>query len=60
MPVVTLDITHRSPFLEGRPFGPVGSYELLEGMAHFVVDPLHPSNAAIIFRAVVLAGSGVL
>ena len=47
MPVVTLDITHRSPVLEGRPFGPVGPYQLLEGLAHFAVDPLHPSNTAI-------------
>src|SRR5262249_17200576 len=47
VPVVTLDITHRSPFLEGRPFGNVGPYQLLEGMAHFAVDPLHPSNAVI-------------
>ncbi len=47
MPVVTLDITHRSPFLEGRPFGDVGPYQLLEGMAHFAVDPLHSSNATI-------------
>lgn len=47
MPIVTLDITHRSPFLEGRPFGDVGLYQLLEGRAHFAVDPLHPSNAAI-------------
>src|SRR5262245_50082998 len=28
-------------------FGEVGPYQLLEGMAHFTVDPLHPSNAAI-------------
>ena len=47
MPVVTLDITHRSPFMEGRPFGDVGPYQWLEGMVHFVVDPLHPCNAAI-------------
>src|SRR5262249_30215628 len=47
VPVVTLDITHCSPFLEGRTFGEVGPYQLLEGMAHFTVDPLHPSNAAI-------------
>src|SRR5215510_11695606 len=47
VPVVTLDITHRSPFLEERPFGQVGPYQLLEGMAHFAVDPLHSSNAAI-------------
>lgn len=47
MSVVTLDITHRSPFLEGKAFGQVGPYQLLEGMAHCAVDPLHSSNAAI-------------
>ena len=47
MPVVTLDITHCSPFMEGRPFGDVGPYQWLEGMVHFAVDPLHPCNAAI-------------
>ena len=47
MPVVTLDITHRSPFLEGRPFGDVGPYQWLIGMVNFVVDPLQPCNTAI-------------
>jgi Alpha/beta hydrolase domain len=47
VPVVILDITHRSPFMEGRPFGEVGPYQWLEGMVHFAVDPLHPCNAAI-------------
>ena len=47
MPVVTLDITHHSPFMEGRPFGDVGPYQLLEGVVHFAIDPLHPCNAAI-------------
>jgi hypothetical protein len=35
------------PFLEGREFGPAGSYELLTGRAHFAIDPLHPANALI-------------
>ena len=47
MPVVTLDITHRSPFMEGRPFGDVGPYQWLEGIVYFAVDPLHPCNAAM-------------
>ena len=47
MPVVTLDITHRSPFMEDRAFGDVGPYQWLEGTVHFVVDPLHPCNAVI-------------
>ncbi len=47
MAVITLDITHRSPFAEGQAFGHVGPYQLLQGTAHFAVDPLHPRNAAI-------------
>lgn len=47
MPVVTLDITHCSPFMAGEPFGEVGPYQLLEGLAHFAIDPGHPCNAAI-------------
>ena len=47
MSIVTLDITHCSPFMEGRPFGDVGPYQLLEGRAHFAIDPLHPCNATI-------------
>jgi hypothetical protein len=45
--VVTLDLMHRSPCMEGRLFGDVGPYQRLEGMDHFAVDPLHPCNAAI-------------
>jgi hypothetical protein len=33
--------------MEDRPFGDVGPYQWLEGMVHFVVDPLHPCNAVI-------------
>src|SRR5215510_15695387 len=47
VPVARLDITQHSPFMEGRPFGDVGPYQLLEGTVYFVIDPLHPCNAAI-------------
>ena len=47
MTVVNLDITSRVPFLGGKPFGDVGPYQLLEGTAHFAVDPLNPRNQAI-------------
>jgi len=47
VPVVTLDITHRSPFMEGRPFGDVGPYQWLEGTVRFAVDPFHSCNAVI-------------
>ena len=47
MAVINLDITERSSFADGKSFGDVGPYTLLEGTAHFAVDPLHPNNEAI-------------
>lgn len=47
VPVVTLDITQRVPFLEGKTFGDVGPYQLLEGVVHFAIDPFHPCNSII-------------
>ena len=47
MPVVRLDITQRSTFADGETFSEVGPYQLLEGTAHFALDPLHRTNEAI-------------
>ena len=47
MAVTELEITGRSPFAHGEAFGEVGPYELLEGVAHFAVDPLNDRNRAI-------------
>ena len=47
MAVQRLEITNRSAFASGESFGDVGPYQLLEGMAHFAVDPLSPRNTAI-------------
>ena len=47
MSVVRIDISKRAPFADGEVFGRVGSYEYLQGTAHFAVDPLHPRNAVI-------------
>lgn len=47
MAVVRLAITNQSSFAEGQAFGDVGPYQLIEGIAHFAIDPLHPRNAAI-------------
>ena len=47
MPLDKLEITHRGPYAGGRTFGDVGAYELLEGFAHFTVDPLHWANEGI-------------
>lgn len=45
--LVRVEITERSPILDGKSFGAVGAYERLIGKAHFAVDPMAPANAAI-------------
>lgn len=47
MSVTRLDIQRRQPYSNGQSFGQVGTYEQLEGTAHFAVDPAHPDNALI-------------
>ena len=47
MAVTQLEITSRTAFADGESFGDVGPYNLLEGTAHFTVDPDHPRNEAI-------------
>ena len=47
MAITQLDITKRSSFASGESFGDVGAYELLEGTAHYAVDPSHPRNQGI-------------
>ena len=47
MAITELEITKRSNFASGESFGDVGAYELLEGTAHYAVDPSHPRNQGI-------------
>ena len=47
MPITDLKITNRTSFASGEGFGDVGAYELLEGTAHYTVDPLHARNQGI-------------
>ena len=47
MLVTRLEIINREPFADGESFGDVGPYDLVEGNAHFAVDPLHDRNLAI-------------
>lgn len=47
MAVERLEITERKPYADGKSFGDVGPYEVIEGLVHFAVDPLHASNQAI-------------
>ena len=48
MAITELEITRRTGFAGGETFGDVGAYELLEGTAHYSVDPLHPRNQGIV------------
>ena len=47
MPVTRLEITSQKPFADGQPFGEVGPYTQVDGIAHFAVDPLHEANETI-------------
>jgi hypothetical protein len=47
MAVVRLEIKTRQPLADGREFGDVGSYQQLDGTAHFAVDPAHRLNGAV-------------
>jgi hypothetical protein len=47
MAVTRLDIKSRQPFAQGKNFGEVGTYEQIDGTAHFTVDPGHPANSPI-------------
>ncbi len=47
MAVVRLEIKTRQPLADGRKFDHVGSYEQLDGTAHFAVDPAHRLNCAV-------------
>ena len=47
MAITELEITNRTSFASGQRFGDAGAYELLEGTAHYSVDPLHERNRAI-------------
>src|SRR5262245_6599550 len=47
MPLTGFEVTSRAPYAEGRRFGAVGTYQQVDGTAHFAVDPDHPANARI-------------
>ena len=47
MAITELAIAKRSSFASGESFGDVGAYELLEGTAHFAVDPQNSRNQGI-------------
>ena len=47
MAITELEITNRTSFASGESFGDTGAYELVEGTAHYAVDPLHSRNRGI-------------
>lgn len=48
MAVTTLEIQSRGAYMNGEPFGDAGSYERIDGLLHFGVDPQNPANATIV------------
>ena len=47
MPVIKFEIKNRKPFADGQVFGDIGSYQILEGVVDFAIDPNHPANQGI-------------
>jgi hypothetical protein len=48
MALTRFEIKQRGPYAGGRTFGDAGTFEQLDGIAHFAVDPLHPANNRIV------------
>ncbi len=48
MAVSHLEIRERRPYFDGQEFGSAGTYERIDGVAHFVVDPGHTANREIV------------
>ena len=48
MAVVGIAVTATRPFADGEKFGGVGSYQRLDGVMSFAVDPDHPENRSIV------------
>lgn len=46
--ITAIEITSRTPFVGGAPFGDVGAYERLDGVAIGELDPAHPDNRGIV------------
>jgi hypothetical protein len=46
--ITAIEIKSRAPFVGGAAFGPVGSYERLDGVAIGELDPAHPANRGIV------------
>ena len=47
MPVTAVNIKQRQPYAGGQPFGSAGSYERIDGVLNYAVDPQNPANQTI-------------
>ncbi|MBM3735094.1 MAG: hypothetical protein FJW39_04845 [Acidobacteria bacterium] len=45
--LVRIEVSERSPILDGKSFGSTGPYERIIGVAHFAVDPTAEANAPV-------------
>jgi hypothetical protein len=48
MALIEFEIKQRSDYQDGKSFGDTGSYERIDGIAHYAVDPNHERNAHIV------------
>jgi hypothetical protein len=46
--LIRIEVSERSPILDGKPFGKTGSYERLSGKAYFAVNPSAVSSRDIV------------
>jgi hypothetical protein len=46
--LVRIEVSERSPILNGKSFGSAGAYERIIGKAHFAVDPMAAANRDIV------------
>ncbi len=46
--LVRVEVSERSPILDGKSFGRSGAYERIIGKAHFAVDPMAPANRDVV------------
>jgi len=46
--LVRVEVTERSPILDGKAFGKAGSYERIIGKAYFAVDPMAAANRDVV------------
>ncbi len=46
--LVRVEVSERSPILDGKSFGKAGAYERIIGKAHFAVDPMAAANGDVV------------